>query len=116
MDVQKLYVIKIEALKEYQVYLKSVYVKQLSGSVALFLEHSEDKIITQSGLFESEVGPGLIEFSFQETLTLQECQKHKAQVTEGVLILSYLLGIPTRCMFVKRCTKALQAQPRFQNT
>ena len=33
----------------------------------LVTEHSENKIITQSGLFENEVGPGVLQSSIQQT-------------------------------------------------
>ena len=36
------------------------------------MEHSENEIITQSGLFENKIGPGELESSAQQTLVLQE--------------------------------------------
>ena len=41
------------------------------------IEHSENKIITQSGLFENEIGPGVLQPSAQQTGMLQEYQRNK---------------------------------------
>ena len=40
-------------------------------------EHSENKVIVESGLFEKEIGPGLHQSSIQQTLALQNYQKNK---------------------------------------
>ena len=50
----------------------------------------------QSGLFENEIGPGILKVNVQKTCVLQECQRHKAKATDYVLILSFLSGILAR--------------------
>ena len=52
------------------------------------IEHSEKRIITQSRLFENKVRPRVLQSNVQQTSALKECQGHKAQAIEGVLILS----------------------------
>ena len=52
------------------------------------IEHPENNIIAQSGLFQNEIGPGVFQFNAQWTWTLQKCQKHKAQTTDYISILS----------------------------
>ena len=42
---------------------------------------SENKIITESGLFETEIGHGVLQFSVQQTRVLQEYQRHKQCTT-----------------------------------
>ena len=54
--------------------------------------------------------------SVEKTRALQECQRHKLQTTDRLSILSLLLGILARSMFVERWTGVLQVQFRFQNT
>ena len=39
------------------------------------IEHSENKIIAQSGLFENEIGPGVLSSSVQQPLALRECER-----------------------------------------
>ena len=41
------------------------------------MEHSENKIIIQSGLFENEVGPGVFQYSIQQTCMHQKNAKGK---------------------------------------
>ena len=50
----------------------------------------------QSGLFESEVGPGIAQSSVQQPYVLQECERHKAQVTEAVPFVAQLLFLGER--------------------
>ena len=42
------------------------------------IEHTENKIITHSGLFENEIGPGVLQSREQSACLLRECQWHKA--------------------------------------
>ena len=49
--------------------------------------HSENKIFSQSLLFENEVGHGVLQSSFQHTHPTHECQRHRAQSTRDVFIL-----------------------------
>ena len=65
-------------------------------------DHSENKIIVQSGLFENEIGPGVLMSSVQKTCVLQEHQRHKAEATEYVSILSFSSGILAGKYFIKR--------------
>ena len=57
------------------------------------IEHSENKIVVQSGLFKTEIGPGLLKSSVQKKCILQERQRYKAEATEYVLILSFFSGV-----------------------
>ena len=56
--------------------------------LTLGIEHSENKTITQSGLLANEVGPGMLQSSFEQTFILQEFRSNVAEATEGILILS----------------------------
>ena len=61
--------------------------------------HSKNKVITQYGLFENENGPRVLKSSVQQTCSLQECQRHKAYVTNYILILSLLsIILPGLCL------------------
>ena len=66
----------------------------------LSMEHSKNTIITQWELLENEVGPERLQFSIQQVYVLQECQRHKVQATEDVLILSFF-DILSECRFVE---------------
>ena len=81
----------------------------------LTIEHSENKIITQSGMFENEIGPGLLESSVRQTHALQEYQRHRPCATDYVSILSMFSEIFADCMFLEYWTGILQVQPRFRN-
>ena len=80
------------------------------------IEHSENKIVTQSGLFENEIGPGVLNSSIQQIRLLEEYQMHKPSVTEYVSILSKFCEIFADCMFSECWTGALKVQPRSRNT
>ena len=54
------------------------------------IEHSENKSIIQSGLFENEIRPGVLQSSIQQTRVLQDFQRLKVFSTNYVLILSFL--------------------------
>ena len=54
------------------------------------IEHSENNIIMQSGLFENEIRPGVLWSSVQQTRALQDFQRLKVFATNYVLILSFL--------------------------
>ena len=85
---------------------------------ALFLEgteRSENKVITQSGMFKNEIRSGLLQSSVRQTRVLQEYQMRKPRATDYVLILSVLCEIFADFMFPERWTRALQVQPRFRN-
>ena len=41
------------------------------------IEHSENKVIMQSGLAEDEIGPGVLQSSIKLTCLLQEYLAHK---------------------------------------
>ena len=53
-----------------------------------------NKVIAQSGLFENDIGPGVFQFSVQQTCLLQESQRHKPDVTNYGSILS----LPSRTL------------------
>ena len=80
------------------------------------IEHSENKMITQYGLFENDIGPGVLQSSVYQTRALQEYQKHIPCATYYVSILSMLCEIFADCMFVERWTGAVLVQLRFRNT
>ena len=42
---------------------------------ANLVEHSENKIITHSGMFENELASGVLQFIVQQTGMLKECQR-----------------------------------------
>ena len=69
--------------------------------VFVWIEHSENEIITQSGLFENEIGSDVVQDRVQKTEQLQEYQMHKPGATETLQIVSV-------CWM-----QALQVQPRF---
>ena len=48
------------------------------------IDHSENKLITLSGLFESKLGPGKLQSSVQQTRPVQECQRQKVLVSDYV--------------------------------
>ena len=75
-------------------------------------EYSDNKAIVQSGLFENEIGPGVFQFSVQQTCSLQESQRHKAYVTDNGSIMSPFC--PCRTVIIARWSGALQLQRRFQ--
>ena len=56
------------------------------------IEHSENKIITQSGLFGNEIGPGVLQSSVQQTRVLQEYQRHKPCATDYVSFCPYFMN------------------------
>ena len=60
----------------------------------------ENKTITQSGLFENEIGPGVTQSWVQETHALQECQRYKAQANYYASILSLLSTIVSVDTFI----------------
>ena len=47
------------------------------GFMSPAIEHSENKVVRQSGPFETEIGPGVLQSSFHQICQLQECQRHK---------------------------------------
>ena len=53
------------------------------------MEPSENKIITHSGLFENEIGPGVVQYMDKKTEKLQEYKLHKPCATVKVLIMSF---------------------------
>ena len=46
------------------------------------IEHSENGIIFQSGMFENEIGPGVLQSSIRQTRVLQEYQMNKPRATD----------------------------------
>ena len=44
------------------------------------------QIIFQSGMFENEIGPGVLQSSVRQTRLLQEYQRHKPRVTDCMSI------------------------------
>ena len=59
-------------------------------SMSQSIEHSENKIITLSGLFGNEMGPGVLYPSVQQTQVLQDIQRLKVFATNYVSIRSFL--------------------------
>ena len=57
------------------------------------IEHSENRIIFQSGMFENEIGPRVFQSSARQTRVLQEYQRHTPRVTDYISILSVLCEI-----------------------
>ena len=84
--------------------------------VNIEIEHSENKIITQSGLYENEIVPGILQSSIQQIRVLQKHQMHKPCATDYVPFLSLIYELFADCTFVKRWTGSFQVQPRFRNT
>ena len=52
------------------------------------IEHSKNKVIMQSRLFENEIGPEVLQSSVSQTCPLQEYQRYKVLVTDFCLTLS----------------------------
>ena len=68
-------------------------------TILALTEHSQNKISAQSGLFENEIGSGVLQSSVQRTCLLQECQRHKALESDYGSILSLLSRVLTgRCL------------------
>ena len=59
-------------------------------TVFCLLEHSENKMITQSGLHENEIGPEVLYSSIQQARVLQDIQRRKVFATNYVWIQSFL--------------------------
>ena len=79
------------------------------------IKHSENKVITLSGVFENEIGPGVLQSSILKSCMLWECQSQKAWATYYASILSFLSGTMAGSMFFESSTRTLQVHPRFQN-
>ena len=77
------------------------------------IEHSENKIITQSGLFGNETGSGVLHSIVQQTLALHEYRRHKPTAMDYVSILCMLSEIFASYIFVEHWTGVLQVQSRF---
>ena len=75
-----------------------------------------NEVIAQSGLFENEIGPGILQSSVQQMQGLQAHQSHKPRATDYLSILSLLCEIFADCMFVEHWTGALKVKHRFWNT
>ena len=59
------------------------------------IKHSENKIITRTGLFENKIGPEALHSRAQQTRALEEYQMHKLSATD-------------MCRFCLGCVKFLQ--------
>ena len=57
------------------------------------IEDSENKIITQSGMFGNEVGPGVLQSSVRQTRMLQEYQRQELCATDCVDSVRVVLSI-----------------------
>ena len=64
----------------------------IGATIQLLIEHFENKIITQTGLFENKIGPGVLQSRVHQTCLLQECLRHKALEREQILILFLFSG------------------------
>ena len=69
--------------------------------IVILTEHSKNKIIIQSELFENEIGPRILQSSIQQTQTLEEYKRHKQSATRFVSIQPVLCEIFANCMFLK---------------
>ena len=65
------------------------------------IEHSENKVIMQFGLFENEIGPGVLLSSVQQTRALEEYQRHKPCATHYMSVLSLLYEVFLNCALVE---------------
>ena len=50
------------------------------------IEHSENRIIFQSEMFENKIGPGVLQSSVRQTRELQEYEKHKPGATDYIIV------------------------------
>ena len=64
----------------------------------LAIDHSENGIITQSELFENEIGPGVLQSNVQQTRALQEHRRHKPFATDYLSVLSLCEILQTECL------------------
>ena len=62
--------------------------------------------ITPSGLFENEIGPGVLQFSFQQTRLLQEYRRHETYAADNVSFLFLFYELSADYMFVELWTGA----------
>ena len=46
---------------------------------SILIDHFENYNDMECGSFKDEVGPGVLQFSTQQTYVMQECQRHKCQ-------------------------------------
>ena len=78
------------------------------------IEHSENKVFTQSGMFENEIEPGVLHSAFDKHEYCKNTKAAKAQTTcnvDSVRIVQKILG---DFWFVEyQWTGALQVQSRF---
>ena len=72
------------------------------------MKNSENRIITQPGLLDNEIGHGVLQSSVQQRWALQEYQSHKPRETGYVFILSLLCEMFADCIFVEHWTGTLQ--------
>ena len=85
--------------------------------VSVIIEHPENKIITQSGLFENEIRPGWIALA-QRLANSCAARFPKIHSICQESCVGSVLSVRNLCrmMFVARWTGELQVQPHFQNT
>ena len=62
---------------------------QQTEFISAISSHSENKIIVQSELCETEIVPGMLQSSVQKACVLQERQRHKPKATDYISILSF---------------------------
>ena len=66
------------------------------------IEHSKNRIITQSGMFENEIGPRVLQSSIRQARVTQEYEWYNPCATDFVAaILSVLFEIFSDFMFVE---------------
>ena len=76
-------------------------------------EHSENKIIRQSGMFENEIGPEVFQSNVRQSRTLLEYQRHTPHATDFVSILSIWDKTFADYMFVEYWIRALAGPTLF---
>ena len=80
------------------------------------IEHSENRITFQSGMFENEIGLGVLQSSVQQARVLLEYQMQEPHATDYMHVDSVcVVRNFADYMFVDYWTKAPQVQPRFRN-
>ena len=68
--------------------MRFIWIFAVFQEIIILIEHSENRIITQSGMFENEIGPRILQSSIQQTRALEEYKRHKLSATRFVSTLS----------------------------
>ena len=69
------------------------------------IEHTENRMIAQSGMFENEIGPGVLQTNMQQRRVLQDFKRHKSCSTDYVSFLPPFYKLFADCMVAEHWTR-----------